>query len=80
MNKPQFKIHGKERRDLKKELSALKAYVRGFWHFHQLDKDMYDIYGCNGKNSLMSNKDATIKFNEAKRQIESIEKQLKEPY
>ena len=35
-----FKISGQERRDLKKLLNEYKAYEKGFWHYHQLDKDM----------------------------------------
>lgn len=48
-NIPEFKIHGLQRKHLKKELSALKSYVKNFWHYHQLDKDMCSFYG--GTNS-----------------------------
>jgi hypothetical protein len=35
-----FKISGQERRNLKKLLHEYKSYEKGFWHYHQLDKDM----------------------------------------
>jgi len=40
MNNPIFVINGKERRKVKKELNSLKSFVKGFWYFHQLEKDM----------------------------------------
>ena len=45
MNIPQFKIHGEQRRVVKKELGELKRYIKNFWHYHQLDKDMASFYG-----------------------------------
>lgn len=44
MNKrPTYKIHGIKRRELKKELSSLKSYVKSFWQYESLDRDMaYD--------------------------------------
>lgn len=79
MNKPQYKIHGKERRNLKKELSLLKLYVKNFWYYHQLDKDMSIIYSkCN--NYPMDDDTAKDKYNKAKNKIKNIEQQLSTPY
>jgi hypothetical protein len=39
-NKPIYKIHGKERKKLKSEYSRLDSFIRNFYHFHNLDKDM----------------------------------------
>lgn len=40
---PTYIIHGSERRKLKKELSLLKSYVKSFWRFETLERDMsYD--------------------------------------
>ena len=47
MNEPTYKIHGIERRQLKKELGELKRYVKNFWYYHQLDKDMTSFYSVN---------------------------------
>jgi len=47
-NQPIYKISGIERRRLKKDLSELKSFVKYFWHYHKLDKDMTQFYGGNG--------------------------------
>lgn len=75
MNEPIYKIHGLERRELKKELSELKRFVKNFWHYHQLDKDMYSFYNCDSSN-LMSDTQANVKVNKVSKQIEEIEEKL----
>lgn len=75
MNRSLYKIHGIERKLLKKELSKLKTYIKNFWHFHQLDKDMASFYG-GASNYPMSDEIATKKLNKAKEQVITIEKQL----
>jgi hypothetical protein len=70
-----FKIHGIERRILKKELSNLKLFVKDFWHFHQLDKDMSSFFG-NHERFPMSDNDAEIKFNDANAKIIDIQNKL----
>ena len=45
MNEPQYKIHGKDRKELKKKLADLKSYAKNFWHCHQSDIDMVSFYG-----------------------------------
>lgn len=47
MSNPIYKIHGKERRLLKKELSETKSFVKDFWYYHQMDKDMSSFYGSS---------------------------------
>lgn len=79
MNEPQFKIHGIERRLVKKELSELKSYVKNFWHHHQLDKDMTSFYG-NKKNYPMSDEEVQKKFDEANSKIKHLENKLSIPY
>ena len=75
MNKPTYKIHGIERRRLKKELSELKSYVRNFWRYHQLDKDMTSFFG--GKEGYpMSDDEAQKRVDKAKKQIEQHEDRL----
>lgn len=37
-----YKVSGKERRELKKELSLLKYHVRMFWFYEDIDR----VYGC----------------------------------
>jgi hypothetical protein len=78
MNTPQFKISGLERRNLKKELSQLKSYVKNFWHCHQLDKDMTSFYG--GTDTYpMSDDSANIRYNKAIEDIENLENILSIP-
>ena len=75
MNEPTYKIHGIERRQLKKELGELKRYVRNFWHYHQLDKDMTSFYGYK-EGYLMSDDEAQQRVDKAKNQIEQLEERL----
>jgi hypothetical protein len=75
MNDPTFKIHGAERRCLKKELTDLKSFAKNFWHFHQLDKDMTSFYG--GKDDYpMSDELAQQKFDKTNDDIKKIEEKL----
>lgn len=77
MNDPVYKISGQERRQLKKELSELKSYAKGFWRYHQLDVDMNSIYGGDNSYVLSDNK-AQEKFNKINPQIETIQTSLNE--
>lgn len=75
MDKPTYKIHGIKRRKLKKELSKLKRYVRDFWYYHQLDKDMTSFYG--GKEGFpMSDDEAQKIVDKTKKKIEQLEDKL----
>lgn len=75
MSEPTYKIHGLERRQLKKELGKLKRYVKNFWYYHQLDKDMTSFYG--GKDGFpMSDDEAQKRVDGAKKQIEQLENRL----
>ena len=75
MNEPTYKIHGIERRQLKKKLGELKRYVRNFWYYHQLDKDMASIYG--GKDGYpMSDYEAKKRFDKANSGIKALEERL----
>ena len=79
MNGPQFKIFGEERRKLKKELSLLKSFVRHFWHYHQLDKDMTQFYG-GSENYPMSDKEAQKRYDKKLIEITNLEEILQQPY
>ncbi len=79
MNQPQFKIFGEERRELKKELSKLKLSVRYFWHFHNEDKFMTQIYGGN-ENYPMSDDVAQQRYDKKLQQINYLESKLQEPH
>lgn len=78
MNKPQYKINGLERRALKKELSELRHFVKEFWRFHNLEKDMARIY--NSEHSVMADDSANILYESKKRQVQRLEDILDEPY
>lgn len=79
MNEPQFKIHGIERRRLKKEASELKSFIKNFWHYHQMDKDMSSFYGGTA-DFPMSDEMARKKFNRVSEQLKKMEEILLEPY
>lgn len=78
-NNPTYKIHGEERRKLKKELNELKRYVKDFLHNHQLDKDMYSFFGSD-LSSLLTDEQANTKINETRAKIKGIERRLALPY
>jgi hypothetical protein len=78
VNKPTYKIHGKERRVLKKELFALKSYVNSYSFYDQLDKDMYEFYG--DEKDTISDEESDKTLNDAKRKIKVIEEVLSIPY
>jgi len=44
-NIPQFKIHGKARRELKKKRAREASLVKNFWRCQQMDEDMAEVYG-----------------------------------
>lgn len=72
-----FKISGKERKALKKDLSSLRSFYKSFWYFHTLEKDMASFYGGK-ENYPMSDEEAEKRFNKLKFDIINIEKSLKE--
>ena len=75
MNEPTYKIHGIERSQLKKELGELKRYVKNFWYYHQLDKDMTSFYG--GQDGFpMSDDEAQKRVDKAEKQIQELENRL----
>jgi hypothetical protein len=76
MNGPQFKIHGDERRVLKKELSFLRSIVKDFWYDHMVEKDMASFYG----GSVMSDADAKVMDIKNKKKIKMLEQKLSVPY
>jgi len=75
MNEITYKIHGIERRKVKHELSGLKSFVKTFWYYHQLDKDMTSFYG-GSETYPMSDELATQKFNETNEKIKLLEEKL----
>lgn len=84
MSDPQYKVFGMERRNLKKKLSQIKSYVKNFWYYHQLEKDMHSFYGGPKSGATgsypMSDNIAQKKFDQANKQISAIEAQLAVPY
>ena len=79
MNEPIFKINGLERRKVKKKLGELKSFVKNFWYYHNLDKDMYSFYSPNSNNK-MSDLDAKLLYDSKINEIEKIMSELNEPY
>ena len=78
-NEPIYKINGLERRKVKKHLSELKSFIKDFWHYHNLDKDMYSFYSPDD-NSMMSDIDAQLLYDSKKNEIDKITAELDEPY
>lgn len=75
MNEPTYKIHGEERRRIKKELGELKRYVRHFWFWHRVDCDMYSLYCCEPKYDI-SDEAAQMKIDKANEKIKELEYKL----
>ena len=78
-NEPIYKINGLDRRKVKKHLSELKSFIKDFWHYHNLDKDMYSFYSPDD-NSMMSDTDAQLLYDSKKNEIDKITAELDEPY
>lgn len=70
-----FKISGKERRKVKKELSELKSFMKSFWHEHQMEKDMSSFYG--GSDMVMEDDVAKELYDKTMKQIKTLEESLK---
>ena len=79
MESIQFKIHGLERRLLKKKLGELKRHVKNFWHYHQLDKDMASFYGGSDKYPMNDDKAKKI-YDKTTMEIKELEEKLSIPY
>ena len=79
MSTPHFKIHGKERRILKKEFNSLKSFVNDFWYCHEIDKDMASLFG-SADGYPMSDEEAKNRFDIAVLKMEELEKQLSALY
>jgi len=79
MSNPQFKIHGKERRQFKKDLASLRSFIKTFWFYHQMDKDMAEIFG--GTNDYPMSDDKTqIMYDDGLNKIKEMEAELIKPY
>ncbi len=70
-SKPQFKIHGKARREKKHELAELKSFVKNFWFCEYLCRD----YGGG-----MPDKECEETLETANYNINILQQQLNEPY
>lgn len=79
-NIPTYKIHGSERRILKKELASLKQFEKNFWYFHQLEKDMASFYNTSSEDYPMSDSLAMNKYLDTKQKIIGLEQKLSELY
>ena len=77
MSNPTFKIYGQRRRELKKKLGELKRYVKNFWYFHQLEKDMF-MFLKSG--NVMTDDEAQKKFDQVSAEIAELEAKLAEKY
>ena len=75
-NPPQFKIHGQERRELKKKVSLMRRDLGAFDRCHSVHKDMAMVYG----GEHMSDSEAEIAKDADREEILAIEAELAEPY
>lgn len=81
MSIPQFKIHGRERREFKKKYFELRSFVRNFWYYHNLDKDMAIITGAESDNGYpMTDEKAQKIFEKESAKLKEMELKLNEPY
>ena len=72
-----YKINGKERKQLKKELSLLKQFIHNFHSCHLMDKDMCETLGCS-KENLMSDDDAQKMYKKSIEKMKELENILGE--
>ena len=79
MNEPQFKIHVKARRKVKHEISKIKSLLKGYWYYHQLDKDMASFYGSTDTFPMSDEKAQEI-YDQKKKEIEELKASLQVPY
>jgi hypothetical protein len=75
MNQPIYRINGIERRKLKKELSELKSFLKNYFYYHQLDKDMVSFYG-GSEEYPMSDNDAEKRYIEILSEVKELEERL----
>jgi hypothetical protein len=75
MNQPIYRINGIERRKLKKELSELKSFLKNYFHYHQLDKDMVSFYG-ESEQYPMSDNEAEKRYIEILSEVKELEERL----
>ena len=73
---PQFKIHGQERRDLKKKVSLMRRDLGAFDRCHSIHKDMAMVYG----GEYMSDTEADDTKDDMRIEISAIEYKLSIPY
>ena len=74
-----FKISGQERRNLKKILHEYISYETGFWHYHQLDKDMCAFVSSDKAGEyLMSDEETQKRYDKIVSKIEELKKKLEE--
>lgn len=58
-----YVLSGTARKKYKKELSLLRQYIRNFWYFHKLEKDMCPP--CKNTLYPMSDEQAQKLYNKA---------------
>lgn len=75
MNQPIYRINGIERRKLKKELSELKSFLKNYFYYHQLDKDMVSFYG-ESEQYPMSDNEAEKRYIEILSEVKELEERL----
>jgi hypothetical protein len=75
MNQPIYRINGIERRKLKKELSELKSFLKNYFYYHQLDKDMVSFYG-GSEQYPMSDNDVEKRYIEILSEVKELEERL----
>ena len=75
MNQPIYRINGIERRKLKKELSQLKSFLKNYFYYHQLDKDMVSFYG-ESEQYPMSDNEAEKRYIEILSEVKELEERL----
>lgn len=80
MNTPQYKIHGEERRLMKKYFSQLKSQIKNFWYYHNEEKFCYDFYGCKPPTHILDDESAKIRYSRLVDEYNRLDKKLKEPY
>jgi hypothetical protein len=71
---PQYKISGRNRRIVKKELSKLKEMKKRFWYYDNIDKDFTE----QTEDSIKEDEIANNRYNEILLEIIELENKLSE--
>lgn len=63
------------RKRLKKELAFKKDFLKSFWHYHEVDKDLRTIFG-NKSAGMVTDFEASKIYEQTEKEIKDLETEL----